>query len=99
MEKEKYIESVKDELEKLLKLDSNDYYEKCLTRQEVKLYVSTLCENLADFDGDKWQLAEIVAATVFELCRPDLPGAGLVAYLALKIFKNGAKSVCEKLKS
>ena len=96
MQKNEYIESVKDELEGILGQENYDYYEKCYSKQDIKLYVECLCDNLKDFDGDIWELAEVVAATIFEVYHQNLPGSGLAAYLIVKIFKHGVAYICEE---
>lgn len=99
MQKAEYIESVKDKLEELLEQGNSDYYQKGINKQEIKVYMSEICSNLSDFDGDTWQLAEMVAGAIYEHCAPQLPGSGLVAYMVLRLFRNGIKTVCHELNS
>lgn len=90
-----FIELVKNDLLELIEKSNSDYYEIRINKEDIEIYMSSLCTKLSDFDGDIWQLAEVLASTIFELSAPNLPGTGLVAYLVLKIFRKGIKTVCK----
>lgn len=97
MEKEKYIELVKSELEKLIEREKNEYYEILIDREDIKEFIKIICERIVDFGGDKWELVEDVAGVIFEHFNPNLPGTGLVAKLVLKMFRGGIESYCKDI--
>lgn len=93
--KENYIDSVKEELEKLLESENVETYEFSINKEELKSCAKIVCKHITPFDGDKWQLAELVAAEIFEKTT-QLPGSSVVAFLALKLFRKGIDAVCKE---
>lgn len=96
MEKQEYIESVKEELDQLIGLENAEIYKLSFSKKELKLFIPKLCEKLQDFDGDIWQLAELAASVIFELSKISFPGSGIVAHFVLRLFREGVDEVCNE---
>ena len=99
MEKNEYIESVKEELEQLLSLENAEIYELSFSKAELKRYIAKLCETLKDFDGDIWQLANLAASIIFEGSPNSPPGSGIVAHFVLRMFREEINDVCKEYQS
>jgi hypothetical protein len=96
--KEDYLELVKDELENLLEEEGGEFYELSINKEQLTEYATAVCSKLDGFKDDQWHLAEIIAATIWEIYT-QLPSASLIAFLALKMFRKGINKICEEFTS
>lgn len=98
MTKQEYIDSIKEELEKLLEQEQEEVYAISISREKLTLYANYVCDKIQYFKDDEWKLAEVVGSILYEALSPNVPGSSLIAHLVFRLFRRGIENACNELK-
>jgi len=90
-----YTDAVKDELEKLIEESGKVKYEKTFFEffEENEVALKDICNKLSNFNGDIWEMCEIVVAVIYEVVTKQ-PGSAMVAKIVMKLFHDKVETVC-----